>query len=141
MISLVFSKQISDRKELMTMEARKMAGKNKKATDVKAANANNIRDGLVSLRSFKRRTVVWPAVLIVNEFEFKCMLYDISLGGVRLKLDLPLATGAKVNIKIKDFDYTEALVSWHADAFVGLKFVEDLAFIENMLGDYADSLK
>ena len=104
MISLVFSKQISDRKELMTMEARKMAGKNKKATDVKAANANNIRDGLVSLRSFKRRTVVWPAVLIVNEFEFKCMLYDISLGGVRLKLDLPLATGAKVNIKITNTD-------------------------------------
>ena len=91
---------MGDRRELEKMEARKMARKNKKAKETKAANANNVKDGLVSLRSFKRRTVVWPAVLIVNEFEFKCMLYDISLGGVRLKLDLPLATGAKVNIKI-----------------------------------------
>ncbi|MDA9770955.1 PilZ domain-containing protein [Emcibacteraceae bacterium] len=132
---------MSDRRELEKMEARKMARKNKKAKETKAANANNVKDGLVSLRSFKRRTVVWPAVLIVNEFEFKCMLYDISLGGVRLKLDLPLATGAKVNIKIKDFEFTEALVSWHADAFVGLKFVEDVSYIENMLGDYAERLK
>ena len=132
---------MSDRKEFGKMEALKMARKNKKSTENKAANANNIRDGLVSMRSFKRRTVVWPAVLIVNEFEFKCMLYDISLGGLRLKLDLPLATGAKVDIKIKDFDFTEALVSWHADAFVGLKFVENVEFIENMLGDYAERLK
>lgn len=123
------------------METGKMARKSKKTSEAKAANANNLRDGLVSMRSFKRRTVVWPAVLIVNEFEFKCMLYDISLGGVRLKLDLPLATGAKVNLKIKDFDYTEALVSWHADAFVGLKFIENVEYIENMLGDYAEKLK
>ncbi|MCC3861380.1 PilZ domain-containing protein [Pseudemcibacter aquimaris] len=106
-----------------------------------AANKANVRDGLVSLRAYKRRTVVWPATLLVNEFEFKCMLYDISLGGVRLKLDLPLAAGAQVSIKIKDFEYVEALVSWHADAFVGLKFIDDVETIAAMLGDYADSLQ
>lgn len=116
-----------------------MANK-KKAYAAKAANGNNIRDGLQVLRSHKRRTVVWPAVMIVNEFEFKCTLYDISLGGVRLKLDLPLATGAKVQIKIKDFEFTDALVSWHADDFVGLKFVEDVQFIEDLFGDYSKSL-
>ncbi|MDG1995161.1 MAG: hypothetical protein P8J14_01595 [Emcibacteraceae bacterium] len=57
-----------------------MAKKKKKAVKGAPADKSNIRDGLVSLRSFKRRTVVWPAVLLVNEFEFKCMLYDISLG-------------------------------------------------------------
>ena len=117
------------------MEALKMARKNKKSSENKAANANNIRVGPGSMRSFKRLTVVWSAVLIVNEFEFKCMLYDILFGGVRLIHDLLLAIVAKVNIKIKDFDFTWALLSWHADAFVGLKFVENMKFIENMLGD------
>jgi hypothetical protein len=122
------------------MEVRKMAPKKKKAVKKEAANINNVRDGLKSMRSFKRRTVVWPAILVVNEFEFKCMLYDISLGGVRLKLDLPLATGALVSIKIKDFEYTDALVSWYADAIVGLKFVEDTDSICNIIGEYSENL-
>lgn len=117
-----------------------MATKKKTAPKEKAANKNNVKAGLRSMRSYKRRTVVWPAVLIVNEFEFRCMLYDISLGGVRLKLDLPLATGTKVSIKIKNFEFTDALVSWHADAFVGLRFTEDTEFIRDLLGDYAQSL-
>ena len=117
-----------------------MASKKKTALKSKAANKNSIRDGLQLLRSHKRRTVVWPAILIVNEFEFKCTLYDISLGGVRLKLDLPLATGAKVKIKIKDFEFVDALVSWHAEAFVGLKFVDDADQIKEVLGDYSQTL-
>ena len=114
--------------------------KKKKALKSEAANRNNVSDGLQVLRSHKRRTVVWPAVLIVNEFEFKCTLYDVSLGGVRLKLDLPLATGSKVRIKIKDFEFTDALVSWHAEAFVGLRFIEDAETIKAMFGDYVHNL-
>lgn len=117
-----------------------MATKKKTAPEPKEANKNTVKTGLKSLRSYKRRTVVWPAVLIVNEFEFRCMLYDISLGGVRLKLDLPLATGTRVSIKIKSFEFADALVSWHADAFVGLRFTEDPEFIRDLLGDYAESL-
>lgn len=117
-----------------------MATKKKARVQVKDINKNSIRDGLEMLRSYKRRTVVWPAVLIVNEYEFKCTLYDISLGGVRLKLDLPLATSAKVKIQIKDFDYTDALVSWHAEGFVGLRFTEDTDYIRNLLGEYSETL-
>ncbi len=105
-----------------------------------AENNNVVRGGLEKMRTYKRRTVVWPASLIVNEFEFKCMLYDISLGGVRLKLDLPLATGTLVQIKIKDFEYAEALVSWYAEAFVGLRFTGQPAYIKKILGEYSESL-
>jgi hypothetical protein len=68
------------------------------------------------------------------------MLYDISLGGVRLKLDLPLAVGAKVQIKIKNFDITEAVVAWHIPSFVGLRFCEGPQFIKTLLSDYAKKL-
>lgn len=105
-----------------------------------AISKTSVLASLISMRTFKRRTVVWPAILVVNEFEFKCMLYDISLGGVRLKLDLPLATGTLVHIKIKNFDYTDALVAWHADAFVGLEFVEGQEYMKEFFGDYAQKL-
>lgn len=108
------------------------------ATEVED-NKNAVKGGLEQMRSYRRRTVVWPAILNVNEFEFKCMLYDISLGGVRLKLDLPLATGSIVQIKIKDFEFTDALVSWHADAFVGLKFIDTPENIQKLLGEYTQN--
>jgi hypothetical protein len=117
-----------------------MSSKKQSQLEVREINKNSIRDGLEILRSHKRRTVVWPAVLIVNEYEFKCTLYDISLGGVRLKFDLPLATGAKVKIQIKNFDYTDALVSWHAEGFFGLRFTEDTDYIRAMLGEYGETL-
>ncbi|MBL4603797.1 MAG: PilZ domain-containing protein [Emcibacteraceae bacterium] len=104
------------------------------------ANKINIRDGLEVLRSHKRRTVIWPAILIVSEYEFKCTLYDISLGGVRVKLDLPLATGTKVQINIKGFGYTNAFVSWYAEKFVGLRFTEDTDHIADLLGEHAENL-
>jgi len=116
----------------------KMA-KNKSPLKSQAANKNDVRSSLEVLRSHKRRTVVWPAALIVNEFEFKSTLYDISLGGVRIKLDLPLATAAKVKIKIKDFEYTDALVSWQADGFIGLKFIEDKEQFKILLGEFVHS--
>lgn len=118
----------------------KMAKKNNIKILHDDAGKNVVRSGLEQMRTYKRRTVVWPAVLYVNEFEFKCMLYDISFGGVRLKLDLPLATGTHVQIKIKDLDGADALVSWHADEFVGLKFTGSPEDIEHLLGDYAQNL-
>ena len=120
------------------MAKKKIKPKSKVKT-TRAVN-NNIRDGLEFLRSHKRRTVIWPAVLTVNEFEFKCTLYDISLGGVRVKLDLPLATGTKVKINIKDFGYTDAFVSWYAEKFVGLKFTDNTDHIADLLGEYAEGL-
>ncbi len=117
-----------------------MESKKKAVKRTKAANKNNVRREIQLLRSHKRRTVVWPAVLIVNEFEFKCTLYDISLGGVRIKLDLPLATGAQVKIKIKNLDFIDALVSWHAEAFVGLRFTDDVEVVKGILGDHAHNL-
>ena len=118
--------------------AGKMTAKNKK---IKAANKNNLRQGLESMRSHKRRTVVWPALMVVNEFDFKCTLYDVSLGGVLLKLDLPLATGALIQIQIKDLDFIGALVSWHTNDFVGLKFTDSPEKIKLLLGEYSHNLE
>lgn len=96
--------------------------------------AEHIRAGLRCLRTFNRRTVVWPATLVVNEYDFRSTVYDISQGGVRLKLDLPLAKGAQVSVKIKDCPALNAVVMWQASGFVGLNYTDDAPEVKSAIG-------
>lgn len=101
----------------------------------------SIRQGLQCLRSDKRRTVVWPATLYVGEFEFNSRLYDISLGGVRLKLPLPLARGTEASIKIKNHITLNARIVWCAGEFMGLKFCDPIDVVSKALGTLSAGLK
>ncbi len=100
----------------------------------------SIRQGLECMRSTKRRTVVWPAVLYVNDFEFRATMYDISLGGIRLKISLPLATGAEVSVKIKNKITMKARVVWYAGEFLGLQFCDSPDDVRKSLGDMSSGL-
>ncbi|MCK5424641.1 MAG: PilZ domain-containing protein [Emcibacter sp.] len=106
-----------------------------------AKKVSNIKKGLQCMRANKRRTVVWPATLYVGEFEFKSMLYDISLGGVRLKLPLPLARGTEATVKIKHKVIMNTRVVWCAGEFMGLKFVDPVDETKKLLGELSKGLK
>jgi len=112
----------------------------KAAMELKSERIDNIRQSLSCLRNYKRRTVVWPATLFVGPYEFKPTLYDISLSGLRLKLDLPLANGADVMVRIKNSSKLEARVAWHAAGFMGLSFKDDAGNVQEILGDIAAGL-
>ncbi|WP_321397711.1 PilZ domain-containing protein [Emcibacter sp.] len=102
-----------------------------------AQRVEQIKEGLNCMRIFKRRTVVWPSTLFVGPHEFKSTLYDISLGGMRMKLDLPLARGAYVKVKIKELQKMDAQVVWHSSGFIGFKFVDDPDMVREILGELA----
>ncbi len=101
---------------------------------------SSIKLGLACMRSTKRRTVVWPATLHVADFEFRAMLYDISLGGMRLKLPLPLARGAEARVKIKNKVVLNTRVVWCAGEFIGLKFCDPLEVVSKALGELSAGL-
>jgi len=101
---------------------------------------SSIKLGLGSMRSTKRRTVVWPATLYVADFEFKTMLYDISLGGIRLKLPLPLARGAEAKVKVKNKIILNTRVVWCAGEFIGLQFCDSVEVVSKALGDLSVGL-
>ncbi|MFC7049021.1 PilZ domain-containing protein [Emcibacter nanhaiensis] len=105
--------------------------------DMDALRVEKIKEGLNCMRMFKRRTVVWPSTLFVGPYEFKSTLYDISLGGVRMKLDLPLARGAYVKVRIKELQKMDAQVVWHSSGFIGFKFVDDPETVRELLGELA----
>lgn len=102
---------------------------------------HSIKQGLKCLRSSKRRTVVWPATFYVGEFEFRATMYDISLGGIRLKLPLPLANGTEASVRIKNQVKLEGRVVWYAGEFIGLKFIDSAEDVRKSLGDLATGLE
>lgn len=99
-----------------------------------AKKVSNIRQGLQCMRANKRRTVVWPATLHVGKFEFRSTLYDISLGGIRLKLPLPLARGTESSVIIKNQITLNTRVVWCAGEFMGLKFCDPIDVVRKALG-------
>lgn len=105
-----------------------------------AEKISNIRQGLQCMRANKRRTVVWPATLYVGDFEFRSTLYDISLGGIRLKLALPLASGTESSVKIKNQITLNTRVVWCAGEFMGLKFCDSIDVVRKALGGLSAGL-
>lgn len=93
-----------------------------------------------TMRVHKRVTVIWPAAISIKEHQIKCIIYNLSLGGARLKLSMPLAVGAPLNIKIKDFDTLDAVVIYRSKGYIGLGFSEDPEHIKSVFGYYAHKL-
>ena len=85
-------------------------------------------------RKFNRQHVLLKAILDTGNYEFECVAYDISLTGIRLKLDLPLKTECEVWLMVKDSPHISATVAWSKDGFIGLKFTLSPAQVSNLLG-------
>lgn len=95
---------------------------------------------LKSMRKHNRRAVVLPAELDVNGERVSCTAYDVSLGGVRLKVDLPVPENTHVIVKVRDRLNQVAKVVWSAEGFVGLHFQENPKIIKAGLGALATNL-
>lgn len=91
-------------------------------------------------RDYPRRSVLFKGRLGVNAFDFPCTVVDISLSGTRIKLDLPLATGAGVKLAFNGLGAFPAHVVWAKDGFLGLRFVEDADRVYKRLGPLSQKL-
>ncbi|MBL4645443.1 MAG: PilZ domain-containing protein [Rhizobiales bacterium] len=102
--------------------------------------SRDVRSVLSTMRKHNRRTVIQSAVLRVGSFDFDCMAYDISLGGIRLKVDLPVEQGTSVFVQMKNKLKQTARVIWSADGFMGLCFQENPEKVRMNLGSLANGL-
>lgn len=97
------------------------------------SKANKEGNGEV-LRQFARQHVLLKAVLDTGAYEFECVAYDLSLAGVRVKLDLPLKTECEVWLAVKGCPHIPATVVWTRDGYVGLEFAMPSGQVANALG-------
>ena len=70
-------------------------------------------------REVSRHPILLNALLDTGKYEFKCRAYDLSLRGVRLRLDLPLQIGFECLLSIKGHPYIPAQVIWAKKSFIG----------------------
>ncbi len=99
-----------------------------------------VKNILKSMRKHNRRAVVLPAEIDVDGKHIRCTAYDVSLGGVRLKVDMHIDDGAQVIVKIKDKLDQVAKVVWSAEGFVGLNFRSAPGVVKASLGGLAAHL-
>ncbi len=79
-------------------------------------------------------------MLKVGDHSFDCLAYNVSLKGAKLKIDLPLKTGADVVVEIRNEWTINAKIAWQDDGFLGLAFEPEDTEIKKLLGDLAERL-
>ena len=75
-----------------------------------------------AVRKHKRRAVKINASVDVNGKLFSCTAYDVSLGGVRVKVDAPIFENENVSINFEDNLQHIAKVIWVSAGYAGLNF-------------------
>lgn len=78
--------------------------------------------GSADARIHRRRSVLWPARLIVGSHEFRCQVWNMSVGGARIKIDVPLKAGTEVLLKVMGRADLPATIQWCEGEAAGLSF-------------------
>lgn len=99
-----------------------------------------VRSVLNTMRKHNRRTVIQAATIKIGSFDFDCTAYDVSLGGIRLKVSVPIERGTNVFVQLKNRIKQTARVIWSADGFMGLCFLDKPEKVKRGLGALANGL-
>lgn len=91
-------------------------------------------------RYYQRRSVLWPAKIRVNSHEITCQVWNLSLGGARVRIDLPIQTATDVTLYISGRGEFPATVSWNRGNAMGLSFRCSAAKIQEAFADRAHVL-
>ncbi|WP_417449055.1 PilZ domain-containing protein [Kordiimonas sp.] len=86
-------------------------------------------------RRHRRRSVLWPARLTVGKTTVSCQIWNLSLGGARLRVDLPLKEGSEITISVSDRGGIPARVAWTQGDSLGVSFDVEEDFVRKMFAD------
>lgn len=105
---------------------------------------NNLTEGFIEdsadARSYRRRSVLWPARMVVGEHEFRCQVWNMSLGGARIKIDIPIKPGTEILLRVMGRADLPATVQWCDAGAVGLCFTIDPEEVRLLFLDRAQML-
>jgi len=86
-------------------------------------------------RDFRRRSVLWPGKLVVGRHELTCQVWNLSLGGSRVRIDLPIQEGTELKLNVSGRGDIDAVVVWSHDGSLGLDFLIGPEVIRRMFED------
>ena len=86
-------------------------------------------------RRHRRRSVLWPAKLTVGKHTVSCQIWNLSLGGARVRVDLPLKEGSEIILTVSDRGDIPANVAWTQGESLGVRFDVSEEVIRKMFAD------
>ena len=84
-------------------------------------------------RAHKRKRVLWDVMLNQNGRIWKCAAFDISPGGIKIRIAEALAINSRVVIAIDGAGNFPGEVRWQDKGLAGIRFLEDAAVTEERL--------
>jgi len=101
--------------------------------DIKKTSSNSHKSK--DNRRFRRRSVLWPAKLVIGRHHISCQIWNLSLGGARVRVDLPIKEGTVLLLSVVGRGDIPASVSWVDDEAMGLAFDAPAETIKEMFKD------
>ena len=84
-------------------------------------------------RAHERKRVLWDVMLNQNGRMWKCTAFDISPGGIKIRIAQPLPINSRVVIAIDRAGNFPGEVRWQDRGLAGIGFLEDAAVVEERL--------
>lgn len=78
-------------------------------------------------RVARRATVMLAGSIVYNRQRFPCRVRNVSAGGLKVQIDVPLAPGTPVHAELPRFGRFPAVVAWVEGRMMGLVFPEGVA--------------
>ncbi len=89
-------------------------------------------------RSLPRRSVLWRAFIHVNGHKFSCQIRNLSVGGLKIKLDIPFKNDVLGVVEIPKFGLSlKAKIAWQSEGFFGVEFLDAHEVIREQFQDGA----
>ena len=91
-------------------------------------------------RQNPRRAVLWTGKIEFGDYVFDCQIWNISLGGARIRVGLPLLPDSDVTLILDKYGSFRGKVVWQDSQCLGLRFNADHNIIRRLFGDSVVSL-
>ena len=89
-----------------------------------------------SNREFPRRSVLWPGKIRIGRHEFPCQVWNVSLGGAKVRVDLPLKEGTDLTLVIPARSIEmPARIAWQSGDLLGIVFIIPSEHIRKIFGE------
>jgi hypothetical protein len=75
-------------------------------------------------RRARRSRVMLAGAIVHNRQRYPCRIRDLSVGGLKVVIDVPLAPGTPVHAELPRFGRFPAVVAWVEGRMMGLVFPE-----------------
>lgn len=89
-------------------------------------------------RFLPRRSVLWRAFIHVNGHKLACQIRNLSVGGLKIKLDIPFKNDVMGVVEIPKFNLSlKAKIAWQSEGFFGVEFLDDHEIVREQFQDGA----